>query len=817
MMKAIRALVSLVLVSSFLLVPCVSTSAKTPMQKTSVPALDTDVDAFIIEQHGGESTCREATLTEIPLTLRRPEDIGIPARLLVPSSKSKSSEEQGPGGLTINFNVLAQLQARPNRDAIVAAFERAAAVWTSRIKSPVTISIDIDYGPNRPNGTPFGAQTLGSTSSRRTLVDFPGARTNLLASSSSAAETAIYNLLPTSFIPTDTGNGDGGVVSANRSVSRALGFPVGNPGDLNVATMGFNSNFTFDLNPDDGVVGTDFISVAVHEIGHALGFVSGAGQGVMAEVSLWDMFRFRPGVTSGTFPTANRIMSIGGGDQVYFTTQTFSVAGTPTSELQLSTGGPDPQAGDGDGRQSSHWKDDSNIPSSYIGIMDPTLASGVHKEPTENDFSLLETIGWNLVTNTAPPGVPPAPPPPTNDKFAGAHVLAGCTGTAFGVNVGATREANEPIHSPDDVQGDRSVWYLWQSPGSGSVTITTSGSGFDTVLGVYSGTSLGPSLISLGKSDDVSSNNRSSAVTFNALAGNIYRFAVDGYNNGNAGGDFGSIKINWTATGCSPNPIDDASFFVRQHYLDFLNREPDSDGLAFWTNEITSCGTNTQCIETKRINVSAAFFLSIEFQQTGFYVERMYRVAYGEATGNSTFPTAHTLPVPIVRLNEFLSDKQQIGDGVVVGQAGWEQLLETRKQIYATDFVGRSRFTTAYPGSMTAAQFVDALNANAGNALSTAERNQLVNELQSSTKTRAQVVRAVAEDADLVALEKNRGFVLAQFFGYLRRNPNSAPDSDHTGFDFWLTKLNDFNGNFVNAEMVKAFLVSGEYRGRFND
>jgi hypothetical protein len=60
------------------------------------------------------------------------------------------------------------------------------------------------------------------------------------------------------------------------------------------------------------------------------------------------------------------------------------------------------------------------------------------------------------------------------------------------------------------------------------------------------------------------------------------------------------------------NPIDGASFFVRQHYLDFLNREPDPAGLAFWTNEITSCGGNAQCIEIKRINVSAAFFLSID-------------------------------------------------------------------------------------------------------------------------------------------------------------------------------------------------------------
>jgi hypothetical protein len=107
------------------------------------------------------------------------------------------------------------------------------------------------------------------------------------------------------------------------------------------------------------------------------------------------------------------------------------------------------------------------------------------------------------------------------------------------------------------------------------------------------------------------------------------------------------------------------------------------------------------------------------------------------------------------------------------------------------------------------------LNANAGNALSLAERDQLVNELAGGAKTRAQVLRAVAQDADLNAAEFNRAFVLMQFYGYLRRNPNDAPDADYTGYDFWLGKLNQFNGNFVNAEMVKAFIVSGEYKLRF--
>jgi hypothetical protein len=79
----------------------------------------------------------------------------------------------------------------------------------------------------------------------------------------------------------------------------------------------------------------------------------------------------------------------------------------------------------------------------------------------------------------------------------------------------------------------------------------------------------------------------------------------------------------------------------------------------------------------------------------------------------------------------------------------------------------------------------------------------------------AQVLRAVAEDGDLRTMETNKAFVLMQYFGYLRRSPNSAPDTDFSGYNFWLTKLNNFGGNFVAAEMVKAFITSDEYRHRF--
>ena len=100
----------------------------------------------------------------------------------------------------------------------------------------------------------------------------------------------------------------------------------------------------------------------------------------------------------------------------------------------------------------------------------------------------------------------------------------------------------------------------------------------------------------------------------------------------------------------------------------------------------------------------------------------MYKAAYGDAGGMSTVGGAHQLNVPIVRFIEFLPDTQKIGQGVIVGQTGWETVLENNKQTFVLQFVQRSRFATALPTSLTPAQFVDRLNANAGNVLSAEER-----------------------------------------------------------------------------------------------
>jgi len=414
------------------------------------------------------------------------------------------------------------------------------------------------------------------------------------------------------------------------------------------------------------------------------------------------------------------------------------------------------------------------------------------------------------------------------------------------------------------------------------------------------------------------------------------------------------------------NSIDDSTFFVRQHYLDFLNREPDASGLAFWVNQIESCGVDAACREVKRIFVSAAFFLSIESQKTGVVAYNTHRAAFGN------LPPTLGAAVPVF-YGTFERDAQALGKDYIVGSPGADAQIEANTVAYFNEFVTRPQFVDKYPATLTNAQFVDNLLITAGlsptnfivkltNAqenpptfptttggarrpasfgtatfnMNTAQtqmiftatitnidftgsqsadtndnltaahihagasvtpttngpvvwgffgapfnddnpndvvntpltgvgnvggtisgkwdppegngttfaaqlanlkgghayinfhttqfgggeirgqfpemqafRDSLVAGLDATTETRATVLRKVAEYAFLKDREFNSAFVFMEYAGYLRR------DADVSGFNFWLKKLNEFNGSFVNAEMVKAFIGSGEYRQRF--
>ena len=262
------------------------------------------------------------------------------------------------------------------------------------------------------------------------------------------------------------------------------------------------------------------------------------------------------------------------------------------------------------------------------------------------------------------------------------------------------------------------------------------------------------------------------------------------------------------------NPLSEARFYVAQHYRDFLNRNAADDpaGYDFWTKQIADCAAladqraRGDCLEDYRINVSAAFFLSIEFQQTGYLVHRLYV---------SSFPDSAARPKGLPGFKEFLRDTQEMQRGVVVGQGQWERQLEANKEAFVLAFVRRPEFAAAHPDDLTAGEFVDRLFANAGAAPTAEERAAASAAFGAGGPAgRAAALRSVAESASVNARQFNSAFVLMQYFGYLRRGPNELPDADYSGYQFWLDKLNHF-GDFRNAEMVKAFLVSIEYQQRF--
>jgi hypothetical protein len=515
----------------------------------SVPASEPDeLTGFIIRQVNGETVCLDATPAEL---LRiRPLDGDMPLRQLNHLSKeettargSVSSDGQTTAEAATGLKIILRGTEQLNANApAAAAFARAAAVWESIITSDITVVIDVDFGTTR-FGTGFDDGVLGSTSGGVFFIPpYSDVRSRLIARASNAEELGIYNLLPASSVPTDLGATT--QVAVASPLARALGAidahanpaPTPNPSGPggksidafgNAPSIGFNSNFTFDFNPDDGITPntTDFVAVAVHEIGHALGFTSQVGQKELSEsvpvrVSVWDLFRFRPSTGPGAFPTATRVLS-SGGEHVHFD-------GGP--ELALSTGRPD--GTQGDGRQSSHWKDDS-FTGVFIGIMDPTLPRGRREELTNNDRRAINFFGYQVGA---------APPPPANDNFDAAVELAGPSGTVTGASSNATKEANEPSHAGN--RGGHSVWYRWTAPATGSATFDTVGSSFDTTLAAYTGDSVG-ALTPLAGSDDIQDGViRTSRVTFNVTAGATYRIAVDGWN-----GDFGSVTLNWAAQG----------------------------------------------------------------------------------------------------------------------------------------------------------------------------------------------------------------------------------------------------------------------------
>jgi YVTN family beta-propeller protein len=286
------------------------------------------------------------------------------------------------------------------------------------------------------------------------------------------------------------------------------------------------------------------------------------------------------------------------------------------------------------------------------------------------------------------------------------------------------------------------------------------------------------------------------------------------------------------------NALDTAQFFAWQHYRDFLSRDPDAPGLAFWSGEITECNDAAKrqpgesaaaCTERKRSNTSAAFFLSPEFQNTGSFVVRVYWGTLGKKPGTPK-SSCPSLPEgysgqcrPLY--SEYIADMSQVAKGIVVNDQLDPNVINANKQAFVNQFVNTAAFKAKYDG-MSNQTFVDTLFQTTGINASAPERAALVNGLnaQPATETRASVVFKVVDGTTTQAggalvfnttygkafydKEFDDAFVFMEYVGYLRRNPDQA------GYEFWLGKLKLY-GNWQDAQMVLAFISSPEYRNRF--
>lgn len=355
---------------------------------------------YIISEQNGQRVCQEATPAEL-LPMRRTIE---PAELrVIYAGGSAKVAEQAQTGLRITLRATAQLETFPEAKA---AFIRAAQNWETQILTPMSIVVDVDFGPTAFGQAYSSPNIIGQTASQilTPRTGYPSLRTALLAGASSTAETALYNALPTGQLPTDQGNLTD-VFSAS-PVFRALGLlsANANPDTEQLGDpprIGFNSAVSFDFDPSNGISGNlfDFDATATHEIGHALGFSSAVGEKELnpsepASASLLDFFRFRPGTNLGTFPTAQRILASGGA-QVFF---------GGGAELGLSTGRSDNTGGDRN--QASHWKA-NELTGIYIGVMDPTASRGERDQITQNDLHAFDTIGYRVRSAQQQIGVSP--------------------------------------------------------------------------------------------------------------------------------------------------------------------------------------------------------------------------------------------------------------------------------------------------------------------------------------------------------------------------------------------------------------------------
>ncbi|MDT4966221.1 MAG: hypothetical protein QOJ64_958 [Acidobacteriota bacterium] len=240
-----------------------------------------------------------------------------------------------------------------------------------------------------------------------------------------------------------------------------------------------------------------------------------------------------------------------------------------------------------------------------------------------------------------------------------------------------------------------------------------------------------------------------------------------------------TITDNESSTGA--NPLAANSFFVRQHYIDFLGREPEPAGLQGWLDVLNNCGV-TIAPPCDRIEVSSGFFRSEEFQTRGYFVYRFY-----SAVGR----------IPLY--NDFIPDFAKVSGFLSAQQ------LEDNKVAFVQDFMTRSDYQTKYGSITDPTNYVTAVLQTLG-LPNHPGKASWISSLTSGAKTKAQVLREVTESTEVYQKYYTEAFVIMQYFGYLRRSADGSYVS-------WIQTMNSTNGDY--RTMINGFLNSAEYRLRF--
>ncbi len=637
------------------------------------------------------------------------------------------------------------------------AFQHAASIWGATLNSGPTITIRATWEELTCDSS---SGVLGSSGSFSLWRNFPGApAANTWYSSSLANALAGSDLDP-----------------ANPEIRARFNIRIGTPGCLESRQwyLGLDTNHGSNIN---------LVTVLLHELSHGLGFqtFTDKATGVMVQgyPSVYDRFLFdnSTGKSWIQMNDSERVASaINTGNLAWSGSRVSGDAATLLTEGKDSQGrpllhSPNPLAS---GSSVSHW-DRAASPNQ---LMEPSVSITLTHNvtaPYDLTTSLFSDIGWSI--NAAPPPPPPPTPTPTPS----------------------------PTPTPNIIQLSAGSFIAEEGGGVAQITVTrTNTSSTATVDYVTSDNAglNGCSVVNGMGSSRCDYANTVGKLTFAAGEASktiMVALVDDGYAEGNEdftvtlngpiGATLGSVvsanvTIQDNESANSGNPIESVDFFIRQHYIDFLGRDADPAGLEGWRNVLNNCGV-TIAQPCDRIEVSAGFFRSPEFQQRGYFVYRFYSAA-------GKIPVYGEFVPDLAKVSGFLSDSQ----------------LEANKAAFVNEFMARPDFHNRYGATLNhPTAYVDALLQTVGIPNHPARQTWL-NQLSAdnTAETRGQVLRGLVESSEVYNKYYNEAFVIMQYFGYLRRTADAS-------YVNWIQTMNQTGGDY--RIMINGFMNSAEYPQRF--